>query len=210
LQTLLADKPYPEEAVHLHGLLEEPAPAKAGNDSESFAIMHLTKVRSKPRFQRRIKDEALTKTLQSLALDQFMARFGTDKAARAYLEAVRWPSGPICVHCGNSDQATIYPIAPNRAKKIREGLRECRQCGGQFTVTVGTIFEDSKVPLRKWLVAWHMLCTSKKGVSALQIQRMLKLGSYRTAWFMMHRIRYALRDPMSADKLVLRSPATQA
>jgi hypothetical protein len=68
-------------------------------------------------------------------------------------------------------------------------------------VTVGTIFEDSKVPLRKWLVAWYMLCTSKKGVSALQIQRMLHLGSYHTAWLMMRRIRRALSDPMFADRL---------
>lgn len=140
-------------------------------------------------------------TPTELTLDQIMAHFGTDEAARDYLEAVRWPNGPVCPHCGNADETRIYDIAPNPEKKIRAGLRECKECGGQFTVTVGTIFEKSHIPLRKWLVAWYMLCTSKKGVSALQIQRMLGLGSYRSAWFMMHRIRYALRDPVFTDKL---------
>lgn len=136
-----------------------------------------------------------------LTLDQIMTRFATDEAARGYLESIRWPNGPECPHCGNADRATLYDIAANTDRGVREGLRECKACGDQFTVTVGTIFESSKVPLRKWLVAWHLLCSSKKGISALQIQRMLDIGSYRTAWFMMHRIRYALRDPVFADKL---------
>jgi transposase-like protein len=143
----------------------------------------------------------MTNTPENLTLTEIMAHFETDEAARAYLEAVRWPNGPTCPHCGNADAKTIYDIAANRAKKVRAGLRECGECHGQFTVTVGTIFEDSHIPLRKWLVAWYMLCTSKKGVSALQIQRMLEIGSYRSAWFMMHRIRFALRDPEFADKL---------
>lgn len=146
-------------------------------------------------------DAMATETPQDLTLDQIMAHFGTDEAAREYLEAARWPDGPVCPHCGNADRTRIYDIAPNAAKKIRAGLRECKECAGSFTVTVGTIFEKSHIPLRKWLVAWYMLCTSKKGVSALQIQRMLDIGSYRSAWFMMHRIRYALRDPVFADKL---------
>lgn len=140
-------------------------------------------------------------TPTELTLDQIMAHFATDEAARAYLEGVRWPNGPVCPHCGNADQKAIYDIAANPAKKVRVGLRECKACGDQFTVTVGTVFEKSKIPLRKWLVAWYMLCTSKKGVSAHQIMRMLDIGSYRSAWFMMHRIRYALRDPIFADKL---------
>ncbi len=130
-----------------------------------------------------------------------MARFTTDETARGFLEAVRWPNGPECPHCGNGDRATIYDLAPNADSEIRQGLRECKACGDQFTVTVGTIFESSKIPLRKWLIAWYLLCSSKKGISALQMQRMLALGSYRTAWSMMHRIRYALRDPHFADKL---------
>jgi transposase-like protein len=143
----------------------------------------------------------MSTTRADLTLDQIMERFATDEAAREYLEAARWPNGPVCPHCGNAEPKRIYEIAANPAKKIRAGLRECAECGGSFTVTVGTIFEDSKIPLRKWLVAWYMLCASKKGVSALQIQRMLGLGSYRSAWFMMHRIRYALRDPVFSDKL---------
>ncbi len=143
----------------------------------------------------------MTKTPQNLTLEAITAHFGTDEAAREYLEAIRWPHGPVCPHCSNADAKAIYDLAANPAKGIRAGLRECKACGGTFTVTVGTIFERSHIPLRKWLVAWYMLCTSKKGVSALQIQRMLEIGSYRSAWFMMHRIRYALRDPVFADKL---------
>lgn len=143
----------------------------------------------------------MSDTPNDLNLDQIMAHFATDEAARAFLEGVRWPNGPVCPHCGNADRAAIYDIAENAASEVRAGLRECKACGEQFTVTVGTIFESSHIPLRKWLVAWYMLCSSKKGISALQMQRMLGIGSYRTAWSMMHRIRYALRDPVFADKL---------
>lgn len=143
----------------------------------------------------------MCETPKELTLEQIMVHFGTDEAARGYLESVRWPDGPVCVHCGNADRSKIYDIAENTERGVRAGLRECKECGQQFTVTVGTIFEKSKILLRKWLVAWYMLCSSKKGISALQMQRMLELGSYRTAWFMMHRIRYALSDPAFSDKL---------
>ncbi len=141
------------------------------------------------------------KTPPDLTLEQIIQHFSTDEAAREYLESVRWPDGPTCPHCGNEDSERIYAIKPNPEKKIRDGLYECGECKKQFTVTVGTIFERSKVPLRKWLVAWYLLCSSKKGYSAAQLQRALELGSYRTAWFMLHRIRYALRHPVFADKL---------
>jgi Zn ribbon nucleic-acid-binding protein/transposase-like protein len=140
-------------------------------------------------------------TPKELTLDQIQNHFATDAKARAYLEAIRWPQGVICPHCKNADQAKFWKLDGNKDKKIREGIRQCVTCGKQFTVTVGTIFEDSKIPLRKWLVAWYLLCSSKKGISALQVQRMLGLGSYRTAWMMMHKIRHALRDPIFADKL---------
>ncbi len=130
-----------------------------------------------------------------------MQHFSTDEAAREYLESVRWPAGLVCPHCGTCDSDRIYPIKPNPEAKVRPGLYECAECSRQFTVTVGTIFERSKVPLRKWLVAWYLLCSSKKGYSAAQLQRALDLGSYRTAWFMLHRIRYALREPAFAGKL---------
>jgi transposase-like protein len=95
-------------------------------------------------------------------------------------------------HCKQNDQSAFWVIKENKEKKIRAGLRQCVPCGKQFSCTVGTIFEDSHIPLRKWLVAWYLMCASKKGISALQIQRMLGLGSYRTAWMMMHKIRFAL------------------
>ena len=138
----------------------------------------------------------MVNTPDDLTLDQIMCHFATDDAARGYLESVRWPNGPVCAHCGETEKVTRL-----EGKSHRAGLFQCNACKEQFTVTVGTIFEKSHIPLRKWLVAWYMLCASKKGVSALQIQRMLGIGSYRTAWFMMHRIRYALRDPVFADKL---------
>jgi transposase-like protein len=150
------------------------------------------------------------RTMPDLTLDQVMERFAADNGARKYLEMIRWPNGTICPHCGNADPDRIYEIAPNPARKIRPGLRECGACHSQFTVTVGTIFEDSHIPLRKWLVAWNMICSSKTGVAALQIQRRLDIGSYRSAWFMMHRIRYALRDPVFSDKLGSDSTRTVA
>ncbi len=134
-------------------------------------------------------------TPEDLTLDEILARFSTDETARRYLEEIRWPNGVVCPHCKNADQKRIWEIKENRAKKIRAGLYHCAACDKQFTCTVGTIFEDSHIPLRKWLVAWYLLCSSKKGISSLQIQRMLGLGSYRTALFMMHRIRYALAHP---------------
>lgn len=134
-------------------------------------------------------------TPEDLTLDEIQSRFGTDEKARQYLEEIRWSDGIVCPHCKNDKQKRIWQIEPNPEKKIRAGLYQCSKCKKQFTVTVGTIFEDSHIPLRKWLVAWYLLCSSKKGISSLQIQRMLGLGSYRTALFMMHRIRYALAQP---------------
>lgn len=139
---------------------------------------------------------------QELTLMQVMSRFSTEEAAREYFEQIRWPDGkPICPHCGNAGQKRIYRLKPNRAKKIRPGLYACTECGQQFTVTVGTVCEDSHIPLHKWLVAFYLMCASKTQISALQIQRQLELGSYRTAWFLCHRIRYALKEVMPTEKL---------
>ncbi len=136
-----------------------------------------------------------------LTLIQIMKRFSTDEAAREYFEYLRWPDGPICPHCGNANRERIYKVTPNPEKKIRPGLYKCAECLNQFTVTVGTVCEDSKIPIRKWIIAFYMMCASKTQISALQIQRHLELGSYRTAWFMCHRIRFALKDAESGDKL---------
>jgi transposase-like protein len=142
-----------------------------------------------------MKRKSMLPTPVDLTLDEIQSRFGTNEKARQYLEEIRWPNGVVCPHCQNAEPKRIWEIQPNEAAKIRAGLYQCAKCKKQFTVTVGTIFEDSHIPLRKWLVAWYLLCSSKKGISSLQIQRMLGLGSYRTALFMMHRIRYALAHP---------------
>jgi transposase-like protein len=115
--------------------------------------------------------------------------FNDEDAARTYLEGQRWPEGPVCPHCGGSER--IYPV---KAKgKVRKGLYHCNDCEKQFTVTVGTVFERSKVPLHKWLLATYLLCSSKKGISAKQIERTIGV-TYKTAWFMCHRIREAMRE----------------
>ncbi|MBI3440413.1 MAG: IS1595 family transposase [Proteobacteria bacterium] len=132
---------------------------------------------------------------------QITQRFSTEEAARHYFERLRWPDGPVCPHCGNADRKRIYKVTPNPAKKIRAGLYKCAECRDQFTVTVGTVCEDSHIPLNKWLIAFYMMCASKTQISALQVQRHLELGSYRSAWFMCHRIRFALQDIEPTDKL---------
>src|SRR3990172_9071696 len=120
-------------------------------------------------------------------------------SARAFLEAKLWPDGPICPHCGVLGEAYPLRSKPGTKNPIRKGVYKCAGCREQFTVTVGTIFEDSKIPLHKWLLAVHLLCSSKKGISAHQLWRNLELGSYRTAWFMAHRIRYAMKQgPLSS------------
>lgn len=115
-------------------------------------------------------------------------RFTNADAARAHLESVRWPKGPVCPHCGAVDRITTL-----QGKSHRPGLYECGHCRDQFTVTVGTVFERSKVPLHKWLLAATLFASSKKGMSAHQLHRMLGV-TYKTAWFMAHRLREAMRE----------------
>ena len=116
------------------------------------------------------------------------ARFTSEEAAREHLEAIRWPLGPICPHCGGVKRQSRL-----NGEAHRSGLLFCGECREQYTVTVGTVFERSKVPLHKWLAATHLLCASKKGISSKQIERMLGV-TYKTAWFMTHRIREAMRE----------------
>src|SRR5580692_8232163 len=138
---------------------------------------------------------------KDLTLIQIIDRFPTDEAACLHFEGIRWKDGIVCPHCQCKDQAKFSNINPNPAAKTRAGLRWCSDCKKPFTVTIGTIFESSHIPLRKWLIAWYMVCSSKKGISSLQLQRNLELGSYRTALFMTHRIRHAIKDPVFNDKL---------
>lgn len=110
----------------------------------------------------------------------------TEEQAREYLEKVYWPEGAFCPHC------KCLEVSKLEGEKHRPGLYQCNGCRQQFTVTVGTIMEDTHIPLQKWVMAFHLMCSSKKGISALQLQRNLGLGSYRTAWHMAHRIRHAM------------------
>jgi len=137
-------------------------------------------------------------TPDKLNLCQLQQRFPDPESAREYLEALRWENGPVCPHCAN--KSPIWKIEPNKEKRVRNGLYQCGKCHKQFTVTIGTIFEKTQIPLHKWLIAFYLLNSSKKGISALQIQRMLGLGSYRTAHFMMHRIRHTLKA-VHSDKM---------
>jgi transposase-like protein len=112
----------------------------------------------------------------------------TEEQARETLERIVWSKGVVCPHCGRVDSHTKL-----QGKKHRAGVWKCNDgCGQQFSVTVGTIMEGSHLPIRIWLMAFSILCSAKKGVSALQLQRQLGLGSYRTAWHLCHRIRYAM------------------
>jgi transposase-like protein len=113
--------------------------------------------------------------------------FQNEDAARAFIEAIRWPEGPVCAHCGSIGRA--YAVTGRR------GLYRCAepQCRKDFTVTVGTVMERSRIALHKWLAAFHLMTSSKKGVSAHQLHRTLGI-TYQSAWFLAHRIREAMRD----------------
>jgi len=134
-----------------------------------------------------------------LNLIELAQHFSDEDKAREFMEKLRWPDGPVCPKCGEVNNA--YRLEPKPSKKnthVRKGVWKCAGCREQFTVTVGTIFEDSHIPLNKWLLAYHLLCASKKGMSAHQLHRMLKV-TYRSAWFMAHRIRYTMsQEPLSS------------
>ena len=117
--------------------------------------------------------------------------FHDEAAAFAKVESVLWPQGPVCPSCGAMGRITA--IKPNVEKRVRMGLKKCGDCKRQFTVRIGTIFEESKLPLNIWLQAMHLMASSKKGVSAHQLHRTLEI-TYKTAWFLAHRIREAMRS----------------
>jgi transposase-like protein len=116
--------------------------------------------------------------------------FSDADKAREYLETLYWPNGPVCRHCGNADSARLHRL---EGKSTRPGVFWCNECDKPFTVTVGTIMEDSHLPLNKWVLAFYLMNSSKKGMSAHQIHRTLGI-SYKTAWFMCHRIREAMAE----------------
>ena len=122
-----------------------------------------------------------------IALKQAMGTYPDDAAARTFLEKARWPDGACCPHCGS------YEVTKLEGKATRPGVYKCKSkgCRKQFTVTVGTIFEASHIKLRFWVIAFHAMCAGKKGVSAHQLHRELGI-TYKSAWFMCHRIRHAM------------------
>jgi transposase-like protein len=127
--------------------------------------------------------------------------FATESQCHDYLEKMRWPEGVLCVECGSNWVAKFIAKGRERINKKGEIVRspdrylyQCRECKHQFTTTVGTIFNDSHLPLRKWFIAVALMINAKKGLSAKQLQRDLGI-SYRTAWYAAHRIRKAMEDP---------------
>lgn len=134
-------------------------------------------------------------------LSKLGKHFSDEDSARELLESLRWPNGAVCPKCGRDNPYKLTPKATSKAP-CRKGVWKCRACRKQFTVTVGTIFECSHIPISKWLLAIHLLSASKKGMSAHQLHRMLGV-TYRAAWFMGHRLREAMREePMALDGIV--------
>lgn len=117
---------------------------------------------------------------------------GDEEAAVEFIERKRWPDGAVCPHCGS---VSVYAMTDKGGGRSKRFLWRCREkeCHKQFTVRIGTVFEDSRAPLRFWCLAFYRLCSSKKGYSALQLKRETGL-TYRSAWFLLHRVRYAMAD----------------
>lgn len=133
-------------------------------------------------------------------LSELAKNFRTEESAIVYLESKLWPNGHVCPKCGLMGEAFRMESKPETKNKMRPGLWKCSGCRKTFRVTVDTIFEDSHIPLHKWMMAIHLMCASKKGVSAHQLHRMLGIG-YRAAWFMAHRIRYAMNGDGNIKKI---------
>ena len=132
--------------------------------------------------------------------------FNDEDKAREHVETVRWPNGPICPHCGCVDK--VYRL---HGASHRHGLVHCNNCDGAFTVTTGTVMESSHVPLTKWVLAYRLMASAKKGISAHQLHRTIGV-TYKTAWFMAHRIRESMRDvmlpPLGGDGKVVEADET--
>jgi len=133
------------------------------------------------------------KAKDGISLPDFLSKFSTDEDCRALLERIRWPEGRFCPHCGG---LRSWPI---KCEAARSGLYECGECHKQFTATVGTVFEHSKICLMKWFLAIFLMVDSRKGMSANQLSRTLGV-TYKTAWFMCHRIRHMMKEKDSLGK----------
>ena len=132
--------------------------------------------------------------------------FNDENKARKHLESIRWPNGPVCPHCGSIENITRLS-----GESHRPGLLQCNSCREHFTVTVGSVMERSHIPLTKWVLAFHLMASSKKGMSAHQLHRMLSV-TYKTAWFLAHRVREAMRDdsaePMGGSGKIVEADET--
>ena len=135
--------------------------------------------------------------MQSMSFME-ISQFTEDKA-RELLEKIRWAHGVACPHCGGLEPYKLTP-KPGSKRPVRNGVYKCKECRKQFTVTVGTIFEGSHIKLNKWLMAIYLMCSSKKGMSAHQLHRLIGV-TYKTAWFMSHRIRFAMTQSPLKEKL---------
>lgn len=136
--------------------------------------------------------------METINFKKLTQSFNEDDA-RKLLEGCRWPNGPVCPHCESTEAYTLTG-KPDSENPTPAGVYKCKACRKKFTVKVGTIFEDSHIPLHKWLLAIHLMCASKKGISSHQLHRMLGI-TYKSAWFMTMRIRYAMEQSPSPEML---------
>ncbi len=137
-----------------------------------------------------------TGTDADLNLNSMLPLFSDEGKAREFIESKRWANGVVCPHC---DCGEVYKLTakPESKRPVRPGVYKCKSCRKQFTVRIGTIFEESKIPLRKWLMAIHLMTSSKKGISSHQIAREIDV-TQKSAWFLCHRIRKAMeQEPMT-------------
>lgn len=137
---------------------------------------------------------------QKITLSHLAKHYSDEGAAYAFLESIRWPNGPVCPHCGGT---RAYFLQPKGDRYTRTGhatprrVWKCAACRKQFSVLIGTVFEDSRIPVSKWLLAMHLLCSAKNGVAARELARTLEV-SVKSAWFMAHRLRYAMmQEPLA-------------
>lgn len=138
--------------------------------------------------------------MENINLVTIAQKFPDETKARELLEKLRWPDGPVCPHCGVEEAHYKLEAKKGSKRPVRDGVYKCKDCRKQFTVTVGTIFHRSHIPLNKWLMAIYLMCASKKGMSAHQLHRMLGI-TYKSAWFMAHRIREAMKEEPLLSKL---------
>jgi len=137
---------------------------------------------------------------QELNLATLVPTFASEDAAINFLETKRWPNGPICPFCNSSKVYSLKPKS-NSVSPVRPGVHKCASCRKQFTVRIGSVFEDSHIPLNKWLMAIHLMTSSKKGVSSLQLSRELGITP-KSAWFLSHRIREAMTEKSDKNLLI--------